>query len=58
MQGYDSRETGKPSKQQNNKESGLQMKSRDIEEALKWWIVLCLGALLGMGLMSWLEYIK
>ena len=58
MQGYDSREIGKPSKQQNNKESGLQMKSRDIEEALKWWIVLCLGALLGMGLMSWLEYIK
>jgi hypothetical protein len=58
MQGYDSRETGKPSKQQNNKESGLQMKSRDIEEALKWWIVLCIGALLGMGLMSWLEYIK
>ena len=34
------------------------MKSRDIEEALKWWIVLCIGALLGMGLMSWLEYIK
>jgi hypothetical protein len=34
------------------------MKSRDIEEALKWWIVLSVGALLGMGLMSWLEYIK
>jgi hypothetical protein len=26
--------------------------------ALKWWIVLFVGALLGMGLMSWLEYIK
>jgi hypothetical protein len=34
------------------------MKRNNIEEALKWWIVLCLGALLGMGLLSWLEYIK
>jgi len=27
-------------------------------EILKLWIVLCFGALIGMGIFSWIEYIK
>jgi hypothetical protein len=58
MQRYDSRETGKPSKQQNNKESGLQMSNAQLVTALKWWIVFASGALVGMGILNWIDYVK
>jgi hypothetical protein len=58
MQGYDSRETGKPSKQQVGKESGLQMSKAKLVTALKWWIVFAFGILVGMGIFDWIDYVK
>jgi hypothetical protein len=58
MQGYDSSQALEPSDEPIRKESGLQMSEAKLVTALKWWIVFASGALVGMGILNWIDYVK
>ena len=58
MQGYDSSQADEPSDEKVREESGLQMSNAQLVTALKWWIVFASGALVGMGLLNWIDYLK
>jgi hypothetical protein len=58
MQGYDSSQALEPSDEPVRQESGLQMSKVQLVTALKWWIVFASGALVGMGILNWIDYVK